>query len=150
MTPSHIPTFYRIFFTWVDPIMCLGGVLTHLLAPELVLKGFTPSILTPIATETAVLIDGMVGWFAGMAFLQASLLRSKPTDAAVWRAVQVAMTCVDAAMVGAFARSLRTTNEWNTQLWTGRDWGNIGGYSALVAVRVAFLMGVGVSKGKTA
>lgn len=143
---TPIPTFYRIFFTWVDPLMCIGGALGTLFAPTSILESYTPRITSPPALETSVLLDSTIGWFAGMAFLQAYLLRARPADLVLWRALQVAMIAVDVAMLGGLAKALGAGG-FDTAGWRGGDWGNMVGYPALIAVRLAFLAG-GVGTGR--
>ncbi|KAL8278505.1 hypothetical protein RQP46_009195 [Phenoliferia psychrophenolica] len=149
-TYTRIPTFYRIFFTLIDPLMCLGGVLGCLVFPSSTLTSYTPSALgAPITPSTSVLLDSTAGWFLGMAFLQFSLLRARPYDVVVWRAVQVALVCVDLTMWLGLVRALVVEGRMaDTANWRGGDWGNVVGYPALVAVRVAFLVGIGMGEGK--
>ncbi|KAJ7583858.1 hypothetical protein C8J56DRAFT_952035 [Mycena floridula] len=147
---SNIPAFYRHFFTTIDPLMCLGGVFGNILAPASILASYTATPSLPPATETIVLLDGMAGFFAGMAFTQIFLLRAKKEDLTVWKAVQVSMVFVDIFMLFGLARALiGQRGGMDTTSWRGQDWGNIVGYPALILIRLAFLAGVGMGrKGK--
>jgi hypothetical protein len=86
---SSIPAVYRYFFTIIDPLMCIGGVLGNIFAPATILASYTAAPVLPPAIETTVMLDGMGGWFAGMGFLQVYLLRAKKDDLTVWKSVQV-------------------------------------------------------------
>jgi hypothetical protein len=103
---SRIPSFYRIWSTIVDPLLTLVGVFGNLFAPIATLNSYSPSYVSPPATETTLLLDTVAGFLAGLAFLQVVLLRARTTDMTVWRALQASTVLVDIAMLGGFARAL--------------------------------------------
>ena len=157
MASSPIPTFYRVVFTIIDPFFCALGVLTHLLAKNAVVAGLSPTALIPPAPETALLLDFLLGFFALLGCLQVSLLRARPNDVAVWRALQGSTLVLDVVMAAATARKLvlegRSTDPG---VWLGGEWQNLVGNAAIGAVRAAFVLGIGMggaegkAKGKTA
>lgn len=114
---SPIPSFYRIFCTTVDPILALTCALTCLFAPAATLKGFSPTAVIPPATETLFCLHNLAGFYAGTALLQIFLLRARPTNVIVWRAVQFSIFLVDIAMLAGFARSLTVTGRTHWNVW---------------------------------
>lgn len=147
---SPIPAFYRIWFTTIDPILSLVGVVTHLFARTAALTSYAVAPVSPPATETAVLLDAMAGFFAGLTLLQVVLLRARPADVTVWRALQAATALVDIGMLGGFARALSATGRMNMEVWRPEEWTNVGITAWVAVLRTAFCLGTGMSKDKTA
>ena len=40
---SLIPNFYRIFFTWVDPLNAVHGAYMHFATPDVVMNAYIPN-----------------------------------------------------------------------------------------------------------
>lgn len=66
----------------------LLGDFSNIITPTTMLNSYSPSFTSPPASETVVLLDTMAAFLVGPIFLQVFLLRAKPTDITVWRAVQ--------------------------------------------------------------
>ena len=145
MASSPIPTFYRVVFTIIDPFFCALGVATHLLTKNTVLAGLSPSALIPPLPETALLLDFLLGFFAMLGCLQVSLLRARPADVAVWRALQGSTLVLDIIMTAATARKLvlegRSTDP---SVWLGGEWQNLVGNAVIGVIRAAFVLGNGM------
>lgn len=143
--PLAIPAFYRILFSTVDPLLGLiGGVLLNLVSPASTLNSYTPLFTSPPAPETTILLASSSGFFAGLAFLQLYLLRARPADLVVWRALQGALIAVDAAMFAALVGALVREGRVDKMLWRAEDWVNMVMYPALLTIRLAFVSGVGM------
>lgn len=99
--------------------------------------------------ETYVLLDCTSGFFAALAFINIYLLLYRPNDLVVWRGLIAGILIQDLFMVGGFLRELRL-RDGGVELadWSGQDWGNIGGYTAIALLRGLFLAGVGLGGGK--
>ena len=57
------------------------------------------------------LLDYLVGFFAMLGVLQVSLLRARPADVYVWKALQFATLVLDVVQVAATARALLARDE---------------------------------------
>ncbi|KAM5545814.1 hypothetical protein V8D89_000852 [Ganoderma adspersum] len=152
MASSPIPTFYRVVFRIIDPFFCILGVTTHLFTKNDVVAGLSPSALVPPAPETALLLDFLLGFFAMLGCLQVGLLRARPHDVAVWKALQGSTLVLDVIMTAATARKLVLEGRTDPSVWLGGEWQNLAGNAAIGAVRAAFVLGIGMGgeKGKTA
>lgn len=147
------PTFYRISFAIFDIVLPLSGIVGNLFAPTFILNNYTSLYVSPPATETILLLDAMAGFLASLSFMQIYFLRTKPNDMTVWRGMQGGTLLVDIFMLGGFARALIAEGRTDWMNWRSDDWSNVGGYVAISAVRMAFLLGVGIrgeGKGKRA
>ena len=148
---SPIPSFYRTWFTVIDPILSIVGVFTNILAPTTILKSFNPSSTTPPAPETIFILDQSAGFFACLTFLQLGILRARPADVGLYRAVQAGTLMVDLAMLAGFARTLGTQGRLGLAGWRAEEWTNIGITVGVAVIRTTFLLGLGMEgrgKGK--
>ncbi|MCJ1351756.1 MAG: hypothetical protein MMC33_001740 [Icmadophila ericetorum] len=144
-----IPTFYRIWFTTVDPIFSLFGILTALFLPTTMLTSFSPTPTIPPTTETVFLLDQTAAFLTGLTFLQIYLFRAKPTDMVVWRAVQTSILLVDLGMLGGIARGLAGQGRLEFESLRLEEWGNLVIIGNAALVRITFLLGVGMgSRGR--
>ena len=150
---TPIPLFYRVVFTLVDPFFCALGVATHLFTKNDVLAGLSPAARVPPGPETALLLDFLVGFFAMLGVLQVSLLRARPADVYVWKALQFATLVLDIVQVAATARALLVQGRTDPGAWLGGEWQNLAGNAGIGLIRAAFVLGVGVesadANGKT-
>ncbi|KZP10763.1 hypothetical protein FIBSPDRAFT_1051146 [Athelia psychrophila] len=149
---STMPSFYRIWFTVVDPLLSIAGVLGNLFVPTTILNSYSPSFVSPPATETIYLLDATAGFLAGLVLLQVVLLRARPTDVTVWRVLQASMLLVDLAMLGGFARALSAQGRTVWRVWRAEEWTNLVIIAGVAVIRTAFVLGVGMGgqrKGKT-
>lgn len=144
---TPIPSFYRIFFTTLDPLLAAGGLLTTWLLPTTFLKSYFPHpVITP---ETRFTLDANAGFFASDIVLQVFLLRARPTDVGVWKAVQAAVVLQDFAFLAGFVRAAGEQGRLSPSAWTGMEWSNLGVLAAVATIRVAFIAGVGLKRGKS-
>ncbi|KIW86007.1 hypothetical protein Z517_01401 [Fonsecaea pedrosoi CBS 271.37] len=142
---STIPPLYRVFFSTIDPLIALSGALTQLFAPSTILRLYNASSATiPPAPETTVLLDSGAGYLLSTLFLQVAMLRARPADVLVWRCLQGAILVQDVAIIGAVARSLDVQRRLEWGLVTGQEWANLAILAGVGALRVAFLLGVGM------
>lgn len=151
MAPQ-IPTFYRIWFTIVDPLFTLLGIYSMVFNPKTVLNSYSPTYISPPSSETVLLLDVKAAFLVGLLYLQLVLLRARPTDVTVWRALQASTLLVDLGMLAAFARALSVQGRMDARLLRVEEWGNYAITAGLAVVRSSFLVGVraGARKGKRA
>jgi hypothetical protein len=146
---STIPSFYRIFFATLDPLLAGTGILTAWLFPRTFLLSYFPDPRI-IAPETRFTLDAIAGFFASTLLLQVYLLRIRPTDIGVWKAVQASIVIQDFAFLLAFQRVKAKGGDSSPTKWTLEEWGNLVILVGVATIRLAFLAGVGLGNGKGA
>jgi hypothetical protein len=144
-SPTRYPAFYRIFFTWMDPIVCVWGAYMDFFDPTLVLSSHIPNL--PHDIGHAMILRQRGGGMLQIGFLSAVLLRHT-TELTIWRIVQASCLLVDIAyFVGAFG-ALSAQGRLGWQSWRAEDWGALAITGAATLARTMFLMGVGLEDRK--
>lgn len=102
MTPSPphppttaIPSFYRIWFTTIDPLVCLATSLTCFWDPDLGLTSVVPASLSTRNPYQDFLFHQTGALYLLLAVVLGVLLRHAAADLAAWRIVQAAVLAVD-------------------------------------------------------
>ena len=169
-TQPSFPLAYRLFFTYLDPVLSAMGVGVGFLAPDLVVQGWIPATVPNRMLSSVVarvpnleakvaypshlpLFHQLAGFFAMTGFLSAVLLRVRPRDYVVWRLFEGAIAFVDIVILASTAREYaRQGRLWNPLgTWRPEDWFSVIVTTACAVWRVAFVAGVGISeKMKTA
>jgi hypothetical protein len=139
-TSPSIPAFYRIFFTYVDPIICAWGASMDFFMPTTVLSSHIPSPTPDIGH--AMILKQRGGGMLNFGIISAVLLRYTP-DMNVWRIVQLSCFVVDLAYYWAVWEVLAKQGRLNVGTWRAEDWGSIGITVFAGLVRLAFLARVG-------
>lgn len=147
MTQPHINTFYRIWFTWFDPLVLLLTAVSAIADPA----GFLEMLAEPKIAPYIALSHGPLIWqcaplygFMGLVF--AFVLRASD-DPKVWRIVQASTLMVDVALIVIIVTALQMQGRLATSEWRPIEWVNIV-FTTLIGIgRVAFLLGVGETKG---
>lgn len=147
MPQPHINTFYRIWFTWFDPLVLLLTIISSIANPA----GFLEMLAEPAIAPYIALSHGPLIWqcaplYGFMGLIFAFLLRASP-DPKVWRIVQAATLVVDVSLVVILVAALRMQGRLAVGMWRPIEWVNVV-FTTLVGVgRVAFLLGIGELKG---
>ena len=141
---ARIPAFYRIFFTYIDPIICLWGASMDFFLPTLVLSSHIPSPPTPDQGHIMILKQ-RGGGMLNFGIVSAVLLRYTD-DVNVWKIVQVACFVVDLAYYWSVWEVLGNQGRLNVATWRSEDWGSVVITGFAGAARLAFMMGVGFGK----
>jgi hypothetical protein len=147
MPSSPIPYGYRLWFGTLEPIMGLTGFYFNHVTPTYLLQTLNPSYntLAPITPETRLLLDMTTGCYAQNWFLQIVLPRARPDDLGLWKIWQGSLLVVDCVLLGAVLRNLAVLGVLETPgAWTAEQRGNLGVMCALVAIRSAFVLGIGL------
>lgn len=140
--PSLIPSFYKTFFLYLDPLICASGILTTLLLPKTFLNSFfSHPTITP---ETTLLLQINAGFFASTLLLQLVLLRLQPTDLRVWKTLQAAILVQDLAVIAAFFWVAGKEGRAGVGMWRVAEWGNLVILGVVGGIRGAFLLGIGL------
>ncbi|KAF1845008.1 uncharacterized protein K460DRAFT_365923 [Cucurbitaria berberidis CBS 394.84] len=146
MTKPHVHTFYRAWFTWVDPIVLFFTILACIFTPADVLNTVVPADLAPLQRFHECLFHQSAALYAFMAIMFAVLLRASP-DPKVWRVVQAATLLVDVALLATMYGALKQQGRLETTKWRGGDYFNFLFTVWVAVVRIAFLMGIGGADG---
>jgi hypothetical protein len=144
--PHTIPSFYLLFFQTLDPLICLWGASMDFLTPRTVLSSHIPNPPAPDPGHIMIL-QQRGGAMLNFAVISAVLLRYT-YDLQIWKIVQAAFLIVDLALYYAAWQVLGAQGRLSPSTWRVEDWGSVGITVVAGAVRVAFLMGVGLGKGK--
>lgn len=144
-TLTHIPLAYTLFFLHIEPISALVGAyfayyqsshylyLTH--APS------APSTPTP-PKGTTIALAQLANLYLLFALNEALVLRAS-RERAVWRTLLFGLLVADLGHLWSVSGlGWRVYVEWWD--WNEMMWGNIGFVYAGAAMRMAFLMGVGL------
>jgi hypothetical protein len=141
-TPStRYPAFYRIFFTWLDPLVCIWGAYMDFFDPTLVLSSHIPNL--PADIGHTMILRQRGGGMLNFGFISAVLLRYT-TDLNIWRIVQFACLIVDFTEFWGGFGALGTQGRLDVGTWRVEDWATMGITGTATLVRMAFLMGIGL------
>ena len=140
--PSFHP-FYRIWFTWIDPLSLVLTATTCFRTPAVILEKIVPSAISPYMPAQAAIIHQTSILYAFMGSMMAVLLRAS-TDPKVWEIVQAATLAVDIALLATMIVSLRQQERLAWSKWRGVEVKNLVFLGMVSGIRTAFLLGVGV------
>ena len=147
MAPSSVHSFYRIWFTWVDPAAIVPTVYFLLVNPAVYMSALIPPSMSTPNPDHALLFHSMAALYAFLG-LQLIVLLRITDDLKVWRVFQAGILMVDFALMASQYVSLEQQGRLHLKGIRGDDWAAFI-FTALVAViRIFFLAGVGV-KSKT-
>ena len=138
-----IPLFYRVFFTWLDPIICLWGAYLDFFAPRTVLSSHilddTPDI------GHIMILKQRGGNMLNFGFISAFLLRYT-SDPKIWHIVEIGLLITDFAYFPAVFGALNAQHRVLPETWRAEDWGSLVVTGVATLVRLAFCARVGFSE----
>lgn len=146
MSPKvHIPTIYRILLLYVEPALAVQGAVMCAWSPLWYLSVMTPHATDDLYHPTLqVIFNQLSATYLLFAFNQAVVLRVADGNLPVWKAMITGMLVCDLIHIHATKDALG----WETQLdptrWRFDDWFNLVVLFGMSALRIAFLLGVGV------
>ncbi|KAF2262503.1 hypothetical protein CC78DRAFT_315136 [Lojkania enalia] len=143
--PNPYPLFYRLFFTYLDPLICIWGAYMDFFDPTLVLSSHFPEPTADMGH--AMILRQRGGGMLNFGFVSAVLLRYT-ADIHIWRIVQFADLLVDITYFWAVWGVLDAQGRLDPGTWRAEDWGSIGITGTAFTVRALFLAGAGVKKVK--
>jgi hypothetical protein len=145
MATTQVPLFYRIYFAYLDPLICVWGAYMDFFDPALVLSSHIPNHIPDVGHSMILKQRG--GGMLNFGFLSFFLLRYTK-DLAIWRMVQIADLLVDFAYFWAVYEALGTQGRLGTASWRVEDWAAMGITGSATLTRMAFLVGIGLAKGR--
>jgi hypothetical protein len=119
MAQSRFPLSYRIFFTYLDPLICLWGAYMDFFDPTLVLSSHIPNL--PHDVGHAMILKQRGGGMLNFGFVSAVLLRYT-TDLPVWRIVQFANLLVDFTYFWGAGEALQRQGRLDAGKLRVEDW----------------------------
>ena len=147
MPQPYVHSFYRIWFTTVDPIVLFFTVLTCIFSPATILETVVPRTIeayNPLTHGPLLHQAGALYGFCGIIY--GVLLRASP-DPKVWKIVQAATLGVDISLLATLYNLLRLQGRTDVGTWHGGDWFNMLFTVWVALIRIAFLLEVGSEKG---
>lgn len=140
---KHIPLFYRIIFTFVDPFVAFITGYLILFHRDQVLGMLSP-LFVPRYEAYDPLLWQVAGGYWITSIMQGLLLR-QTNDIKIWKAANFAVLVMDLLILGSMWE-MRGPPHNLAQGMVSRDWGNAIGAGAFAALRIAFLLEVGFKK----
>ncbi len=144
---TNIPVFYRFYFRWSDPAICLWGAYMDFVTPAFVLNAFVPALIAPRNPYFDFTLQQLGGALLMLSFIDVVLLRYT-NDIKIWKILQVAVLIYDLSLLYSNYSSLSQQGRLNFGALRWEDWGGIIITAQAAVVRTAFLLGVGLSQGK--
>ncbi len=148
---STIPIFYRIFFLYIDPLICLLGVYTFFFDhPTYITNGTPHSLSSTIQDQNLTPLEkfllSALGSYALCIFGVQILLLHQFHDVRIWRIVMFSILLTDLGLLYT-VYTVDPSAFWAVRGWTGGDWSNNGILGLVIAIRSAFLLGIGGVQG---
>ena len=139
---SRIPVVYRVAFSVLDPVFAVAGTITAHFAPARFLLGMSP--VAKYASDNQIVFDQLGATYLFMAFIQATILR-ETSQLKIWKRVEAGIVLCDLLHIYASCVAIGAEAFLNPLLWRSDDWINMGILFSGLAVRVAFLLGIGMA-----
>ncbi|KAM0338675.1 hypothetical protein ACHAPU_011232 [Fusarium lateritium] len=139
-----IPIFYRIIFTWVDPLVAFITGYLLVFHRDLIL-----GMLSPLFTPREVAYDPWLWQVAAaywiVAVLQGGMLRYT-NDLGIWKFTNGAICIMDIMILISIWEMRLPPHNWSMATMSQRDWSNVYGGAVFAVIRILFLLEVGFSK----
>ena len=142
---SNIPGFYRFYFSWSDPAICLWGAYIDFFTPAFVSNAFLPSSIQKWNPSFDFTLQQLGGALLMLAFIDIVLLRYTK-DVKIWKIIQGAVLIYDLSLLYSNYTSLQQQGRLSFGALRWEDWGGIFVSAQAAVVRSVFLLGVGLSK----
>lgn len=148
MPQPHTHSFYRIWFTTVDPTVLFFTVLACIFSPATILETVVPPSIEAYNPLThGPLLQQSAALYGFMGIIFGVLLRASP-DPKVWKIVQAATLGVDLSLLATLYNLLRLQGRAEITTWHGGDWFNLLFTAWVALIRIAFLLEIGERDGE--
>ncbi|KAF3006968.1 hypothetical protein E8E14_005221 [Neopestalotiopsis sp. 37M] len=147
MTPK-IPSFYRIWFTSVDPLVCLATSFMCFWDPDAGLTSVVPAAISTRNPYQDFLFHQAGALYLMLAIHLAVLLRYT-SDLGVWRINQGAVLVVDFILMWSQYYSQKQQGRLALEDWRQEDYAAAAITIFVAVLRTCFLIGVGFKSPKT-
>lgn len=145
-----IPSVYRIFFLYLEPLASLVGAYYAFHKPYEYLQwthAASTSKVLAIPLSTIIVLNQLSNLYFLFAINEALVLRAT-SDISVWRTLLLGLLVADVGHLYSI-HPLGLEIYWSVLRWNPIDWGNIAFVYAGATMRLCFLAGMGVSDGQS-
>lgn len=143
MALPDINIFYHVWFKWVDPLVLVCSVYTLVFTPQIMIDAFISPSVSVYNPDQEFLVHQLAAMFAFMAITLGGILHVSQ-DIKVWRVIIAAVLLADIAMLAGVYASLKQQDRLRLDAMRSADWGNILFTELVTAIRIFFLLGIGV------
>jgi hypothetical protein len=162
---AHIPFFYRILPLYIEPLAFLVGIRVCFFDPHTFIKNFVPSAVSSLFSNTDSLppatehLIRFLGCVYLLGFVMRALLLWQFQDGPnginvqIWRIVMFSDLLTDFVYTCCvyLVDPVGFCTAWDVKGWESRDWTSTGISGMVIAMRIAFLLGIGgVGRKRTA
>jgi hypothetical protein len=149
---SHIPRLYRIFFLYIDPLICMSGIYIFFFDHALYIENGTPTAisrapdtaLTPFTNYLLIALGAYSLFVFCMQILLLHGFKNAPNglNVKIWRIVQFGILLIDFGLVYCVWQ-VDDKGFWDVKGWDEGEWTNNGILGTVILTRSAFLLGIG-------
>lgn len=142
----QIPLYYRVFFLYVEPLFALIGAIYAGIYPTdyFALTGRPPSTPDSLPLATHVVLRQLANMYLLFTLNEALVLRVT-SDIRIWRALLFNLLVADLGHLYS-VWPLGHAVYWDVLHWNEMDWGNVPFVYLGMTSRIAFLVGLGLTK----
>lgn len=142
----NIPTFYRVFFLYVDPVIALWGAYMNIFTPQVSVDAFIPASISPYnALQSGPLCHQIAGGLLTCAILDFTLLR-RTNEVWIWQAQQYAQLAYDLVILWSMWTSLDQQGRLSLAGLRVEDWGTLIIVAVCGLIRALLCANVGLKK----
>ena len=148
---GDFPTAYRAVFNIIDSTLTVISIVVSLPALEGVPQTESTNCVCPASTKTTMLLQLTAGWYIAGLIHQVYLLRATHVDLTAWPAIESGFAVVEIFMLAGLGQILSHEFRVSTVAWRIEHRTNIVISLVVLAVKIAFLLGMGMKdepKGK--
>lgn len=145
------PLLYQLFFLYLEPISAILGAYFAHVRPSTYLQ-LTHATSAPgedatLPLSTKVVLSQLANLYFLFALNESLVLRST-RDVRVWRTLLFGLLVADLGHLYS-VYPLGIDKYWRFWVWNAMDWGNIGFVYAGAAMRISFLLGLGLPESRS-
>lgn len=141
-SPSQIPTFYRVAFLAVDPLIAGWGAYMDIFTPAAAMEAFVPASIAPYNPLYGFLQHQLAGALLMCVIIDVFLLR-KTKELWVWDPIQTGQLLWDVIMLVSQVYSFKQQGRLSLKGLRLDDWGALAITGTVGLVRIAFLARLG-------
>jgi len=142
---DRLPLPYWLWFLWIDPVLSLAGSYGGLFAPDLLLLSYIPAESPDVVMNPAhIVIFNQLGGFFILTFTLSAFMLRSTSDLAVWKYYQGAIAVVDIIICVTTCLAYVEQGRLSPLTWRPEDWFSLPSTAMCAALRVAFVLDVGL------
>ncbi|SPJ73209.1 uncharacterized protein FTOL_02939 [Fusarium torulosum] len=123
MSHVKIHSFYRIWFTCVDPLVLIPTAYSLIFTPEFMLDGLIPVSMSAYNPDQAFLFHQLAALYLFIGIMLGVVLRVS-SDIKVWRVIIGAVLMVDITILVSVNVSMKQQGRSELSQFRWQDWGN--------------------------